>query len=343
MVMAQSLFIDIKNRQPKAQIDVLAPAWTAALLDRMPQVSSLVEAPFSHGKLGLRSRIQLGKELRAQRYSHAIVLPNSWKSALVPMLAKIPNRVGFRGEQRWGLLTDIRKLNKQLLPMTVQRFVSLGRGISYSTSSSGDSSTESPVNDPINSVSDIRQIPPPALETTANDVAAVTSKNNLDTQSPVLVLCPGAEFGASKKWPVEKYAQVAEHYLDQNWNVWLMGSKSDQQSCHVINKRSGNRCQMLAGKTTLPEAIDLISCASLCVSNDSGLMHIAAALQVPLVAVYGSTDPSHTPPLSSNHAIARLALDCSPCFKRECPLHHLNCLNQLDANIVIDQATELLQ
>jgi len=293
MVMAQSLFIDLKRREPDCQIDVLAPAWTAALVDRMPQVSELVAGNFNHGKLSLGERIRLAKSLRSRNYSNAILLPNSLKSALVPAIAKIPTRTGWLGEQRWGLLNDIRKLDKSALPMTVQRFIALGL----------------PKGAP---VVDIEQVSPPYLQVNDINARAVLVKNGLATKQPVLVLCPGAEFGASKQWPVEHYAEVAEHYLANDWQVWLMGSDNDMDACGQINRRNQEQCEVLAGRTTLPEAVDLMSFASLVVSNDSGLMHIAAALQKPLVAVYGSTDPGHTPPLSSNHAIARLDLDCSP-------------------------------
>ena len=316
MVMAQSLFMDIKQREPNAQIDVLAPAWTAAIVDRMPQVKQLVAANFNHGKLSLGERIRLGKSLRSKGYTNAILLPNSLKSAIVPAVAKIPTRTGWLGEQRWGLLNDIRRLDKQRWPMTVQRFIALGTAKA----------------DPVRPIT---EVPAPLLEVNVESVAQVLEQNQLNRDKPILVLCPGAEFGPSKQWPTEHYAALAKHYLAADWQVWLLGSDKDVATCQQISSSNDDRCQVLAGKTTLPQAVDLMSLASLVVSNDSGLMHIAAALQRPLVAIYGSTDPGHTPPLSANHVVARLGLDCSPCFKRECPLHHLNCLVQLAPEQVI--------
>ncbi|RBP48880.1 lipopolysaccharide heptosyltransferase II [Arenicella xantha] len=316
MVMAQSLFIDIKQREPHAHIDVLAPAWTAAIVDRMPQVSELVAANFNHGKLSLAERFCLGKALRSKGYTHAILLPNSLKSAIVPAVARIPVRTGWLGEQRWGLLNDIRRLDKQRWPMTVQRFIALGLA----------------KDDPVRPIS---EVPAPLLEVDAESVAQVLKANALHRDKRILVLCPGAEFGPSKQWPAEHYASLARHYLGEGWQVWLMGSDKDLPTCQQISLANENQCEVLAGKTTLPQAVDLMSLASLVVSNDSGLMHIAAALQRPLVAIYGSTDPGHTPPLSANHVVARLGLDCSPCFKRECPLQHLNCLVQLSPEHVI--------
>jgi len=322
MVMAQSLFIDIKKREPQSQIDVLAPLWTGALTDRMPEVTKLVAGNFNHGKLSLGERFSLGKRLRAEQYTHSIVLPNSLKSAFVPAVAKIPNRTGFIGEQRWGLLNDIRKLDKKRIPMTVQRFIALGLSKQAN-------------------VRPVHSIPAPLLKVESEQVTRVLEKNTLDLDSKVLILCPGAEFGASKKWPSTQYADVAKFYQNKGWQVWLMGSDNDVPACDEINKLANSLCRVLAGKTTLPEAIDLMSCASLVVSNDSGLMHIAAALQKPMVAVYGSTDPGHTPPLSSNHRVARLGLACSPCFKRDCPLEHLDCLKTLPAQTVLELAEGL--
>lgn len=322
MVMAQSLFIDIKRREPDCEIDVLAPAWTGALLDRMPEVSNLVAGNFNHGKLSLGERISLGRELRCRQYSNAILLPNSLKSALVPAIAKIPKRTGFIGEQRWGLLNDIRKLNKKAIPMTVQRFVALGLAKGA----------------PVRSID---SIPAPQLVADVQAAKTVLNEHELNTDKPVLVLCPGAEFGPSKQWPVAHYAEVAKHYLQQGWQVWQLGSEKDLNTCQELDAITGHATEILAGKTSLPQAIDLMSYAELVVANDSGLMHIAAALQKKLVAVYGSTDPGHTPPLSKNHAIARLGLECSPCFKRECPLQHLDCLRQLTPESVIKKSEAL--
>jgi heptosyltransferase-2 len=322
MVMAQSLFIDIKQREPECRIDVLAPAWTAALLDRMPEVTELIAGNFNHGKLSLGERLKLGKSLRSKGYTDAILLPNSLKSALVPVVAKIPTRTGFIGEQRWGLLNDIRKLDKKSIPMTVQRFVALG------LEKGAD-------------VRSVSSIPVPRLVVNQAAASSVLAENNLTPNSEILILCPGAEFGPSKQWPISHYAELANHYLSKGWQVWQLGSDKDLLSCQELDAITGHKTRVLAGKTSLPQAIDLMSFASLVVANDSGLMHIAAALQKPLVAVYGSTDPGHTPPLSINHKIARLGLDCSPCFERECPLTHLNCLRELLPSQVIGLAESL--
>ncbi|NND82973.1 MAG: lipopolysaccharide heptosyltransferase II [Gammaproteobacteria bacterium] len=322
MVMAQCLFHALKQRNVDCQIDVLAPAWTAALIDRMPEVRRLVPADFQHGKLSIGERIKLGRELRAEGYEQAIVLPNSLKSALVPWLAGVSTRTGFVGEMRYGLLNDHRKLDKSRLPMTVQRFISLGL-------------------DPSAAPVAINDITAPKLSSDRDQQWQLRKAHGLDDQRPLLALCPGAEFGSSKKWPAQHYAELVRYYSSEGWQVLLLGSANDIDDCAAINDACENLALSLAGETELTEAIDLIACCNLVISNDSGLMHIAAALQVPLVAIYGSTDPGHTPPLSHNHSIAKIEIDCSPCFERQCPLSHHRCMQDLLPAQVIELAGSL--
>jgi len=314
--MAQSLFMVLRQRNPDCSIDVLAPAWSRPLLERMPEVSDAIDMPLGHGEFGLLKRFNLGKALRENNYSQAIVLPNSWKSALVPFFAKIPQRTGNLGEMRYGLLNDARQLDKQALPMTVQRFCAHAYPANY---------PELPEITPI-----------PELLVTDKGVADACKNHSLYSDAPVLVLCPGAEYGAAKRWPTVYYAQVANYWLDKGGQVWLFGSQKDQTVTSELNAHSKDRCVDLAGRTSLGEAIDLMSMADFVVSNDSGLMHVAASLQRPLISLYGSSDPGFTPPLNKQAHILRLGLDCSPCFKRECPLGHLDCLNKLEPQQVLD-------
>ncbi|HEC29915.1 MAG TPA: lipopolysaccharide heptosyltransferase II [Gammaproteobacteria bacterium] len=320
MVMAQSLFKELVQQQPDTSIDVLAPAWSKALLARMPEVSGTIEMPMGHGQLQLARRYRLGRALRSKGYSQVIVLPNSFKSALVPYWAKIPKRTGYTGEMRWGLLNDARKLDKQKLTMTVQRFVALA---------SAAENQGFPV------------IQPPKLCIDPGNVKDALDRLGMEKPGrPVLAICPGAEFGSAKRWPQEYYAEVAIYCIQQGWQVWIFGSDRD---ILVADKISGtvnsNYCTSLAGKTALEDAIDLMSLADVVVSNDSGLMHVAAALDRKLIAVYGSSDPGFTPPLNQQASILSLGLDCSPCFRRECPPGHLNCLRDLKPERVIKLIT----
>lgn len=324
MVMAQSLFKTLRQQSPRACIDVLAPSWTAPLLERMPEVNEVIHAPFQHRRADIRKRAQLGWQLRRAHYQWAILLPNSWKSALVPLWARIPRRTGYVGEQRWGLVNDIRRLDRNRLPMTVQRFVALA----------------APAGQPPPAPA---SMPAPGLMIDPGAVgAALTAMQLPAPDRPILVLCPGAEFGPAKQWPAEHYAEVARQYLSRGWGVWLMGSRHDARAAAQIAARCAAECVNLVGKTSLAQAIDLMSMASLVISNDSGLMHVAAALGRPLVAVYGSSDPSVTPPLASNSTVVTLNLGCSPCFKRHCPLGHLKCLRDVTPARVAAAAAQLI-
>jgi len=310
MVMAQALFKALKVRFPHAVIDVLAPSWTLPLLERMPEVRSGIEMPVKHGVLGLSARKKLGRSLRGT-YDRAIILPNSWKSALVPWFAKIPVRTGFVGEARYGLLNDLRRLDERKLPKTIDRFVALG------------SSGEVP-----------QPVAYPHLRAQSADMAM--RKLGL-VVGRVLALCPGAEYGSAKQWPSEYFSALAAQWLraDPTAYVWVFGSERDRAIGEEIRADVENtvrdRVQNLAGNTSLGEAVDLMAIASSVVSNDSGLMHVAAALDLPLVAIFGSSDPQHTPPNGRPDKTQSLwlGLECSPCFKRECPLGHLACLKKI--------------
>ncbi len=321
MVMAQTLFKLIKQRNPNVIIDVLAPAWSAPLLARMPEVSQFIVLPFNHGEFKFIERFKFGRQLKSTKYDQAIILPNSFKSAFIPFFAGIPLRTSWRGEMRWGLLNDIRYLNKEKLPLMIERFMALG----------------------LNKNEQIpKPYPRPSLIFSEQDRKLAIAKHQLTiSQKPIMALCPGAEFGPAKRWPAEYYAEIANKKLAEGWNVWIFGSPKDQTEAAIIQKITNNNCIDLTGKTSLAEAIDLLSLANLVVSNDSGLMHIAAALNRPLIVLYGSSDPRFTPPLSDNVKILSLKLSCSPCFQRKCPLQHQKCLRDMSSSMVFNAMAEL--
>lgn len=315
MVLAQSLFKTLKANSPNCIIDVAAPAWTLPLLERMPEVSGKIALPFKHKQLAFFERIKFGKTLKNQGYTQAIILTNSFKSALLPWAAGIKQRTSYLGEMRYGLINDIRALDKTKLKKTVERFVNLGLAKDQ--------------NLPIT-------IPNPAmLSNPANALATLNKLGLTKPETKVLGLCPGAEYGEAKRWPAQYYAEVANVAINKGWQVWLFGSDKDIPVTTIINQLTQNRCVDFGGKTKLGEAIDLMSLCDTIISNDSGLMHIAAALDKKLIAIYGSSDPHHTPPMHPNAVIEYLSLNCSPCFKRECPLGHLNCLKQLPPTTII--------
>jgi len=318
MVMAQSLFIALKADNPSVTIDVLALAWTKPLLDRMPEVNQAITMPISHGVFGWKMRQQLGHELRSERYDQAIVLPNSWKSALIPWFANIPLRTGWRGEMRYGLINDIRSLDKQALPMMVQRYVSLAYPASQATAAPSH--------------------PTPLM---IADTPSVDYQIPLTAQQKRLIFCPGAEFGPAKQWPASHYAELANNLLAQGWQLLILGSEADKSIANDITKEIDpnviSSVSNLCGQTKLSDAIDLLASADLVVSNDSGLMHIAAALQKPLLALYGPTSPSFTPPLANNAHIMQIEVDCGPCFQRQCPEGHHRCMRDISSQDVLEK------
>lgn len=323
MVMAQSLFKLIKQRQPAAQIDVLAPAWSQSLLSSMPEIRQSFVAPFDHGQLRLSERYHFAKKLRDDHYDQAIVLPNSFKSALIPFFAKIPQRTGDLGEMRWGLLNDVRYLNKQKYPLMIERFAALGL--------SANETME-------------KKLPWPALVMQSEAQQETLKKFSLNHRSqPILGICPGAEYGPAKRWPAHHFAKVVEEKTKAGWQVWIFGSAKDTAIAAEIQSLCDHQAIDLTGKTSLAEAIHLLSVTTAVITNDSGLMHVAAALDKPLVAIYGSSSDAFTPPLSKKAVIVSLRLACHPCFKRECPLGHLKCLQELPPSKVLGALESLSQ
>lgn len=307
-MLMQPMLMRLKQRYPDSQIDILAPPWTVELLRFMPEVHEVIANPFPHGALELGKRYQLGKQLREARYDQAIVLPNSLKSALAPFFARIPLRTGFIGEARFGLLNDARKLNKARLPLMVERFAQLAE-------QAGD---------------DIpRPLPNPRLNISDAQRSATFHKLGLTLNGPVAVFCPGAEYGPAKRWPIPYFAELAQRLRKEGFTVLLIGSSKDKPIADNIVALGNDACLNLCGSTGLGDAIVLLSCAQLVISNDSGLMHLAAAMDRPMLALFGSSSPQFTPPLSPQAEVIKLDLKCSPCFKRECPLGHFDCMMKL--------------
>ena len=320
-VMTQPLYRRLHELHPGCTIDVFAPKWSMAVFERMPEIHNILENPFGHGALDLKKRWQIGRELGQRGYDQVIVLPGSLKSAIIAFATGIKQRTGYIGESRYLLLNDIRKLDKAALPLMVDRYTALAH----------------PTQADFNSHSD-----QPLFRINCDSQQAALAAHGLHADAPIIAFCPGAEYGPAKRWPAQHFAELGRQYLKQGWQVWLFGSQKDFEIAEEINRLSDGLCTNLCGKTSLSEAIDLLACAEHVVCNDSGLMHLAAALDRKLAAVYGSSSPDHTPPLSNKAAVVSLNLDCSPCFQRECPLGHTDCLNKLGAERV-QQALNSIQ
>ena len=298
------------------RITVGALPWVAPVYRAMPQVAEVIEFPFAHGGLQFKARRTIAKQIEG-RFDTAYVCPNSLKSALLPFLASIPKRVGYLGEARVGLLTHRLKNPKNKPPM-----------VAFYSALSGEGG-----------LADDR----PQLQMAPEPISQALNALGL-ANGGFYVFAPGAEYGPAKRWPAAHFAELAAK-LDLP--VVLLGSGKEASLCEEIaapvNSSQPGKCLNVAGKTSLPQALALIAASKATVSNDSGLMHVAAALGVPQIAIFGSSSPLHTPPLSDkavvlwlkNDAAYQPPLDCAPCFERECPLGHMRCLNDISVAQVL--------
>ncbi|EPH2853162.1 ADP-heptose--LPS heptosyltransferase RfaF [Serratia nevei] len=330
MMMSQSLYRTLKAEYPSAEIDVMAPAWCRPLLARMPEVNQALAMPLGHGALGLGERRRLGRALRANRYDRAYVLPNSFKSALVPFFADIPQRTGWRGEMRYGLLNDVRVLDKAAFPLMVQRYVALA----YDKGR-------------IQRADDLPQpLLWPQLQVSDEESADTTAAFNLTGSRPIVGFCPGAEFGPAKRWPHYHYAALAQWLIESGYQIALFGSAKDHEAGEQIRaalqEDARDFCLNLAGKTQLEQAVILIAACRAVVSNDSGLMHVAAALNKPLIALYGPSSPDFTPPLSDKARVIRLISGYHKVRKGDAEQGYHQSLIDIQPQQVLDALTPLL-
>ena len=316
-VLAQPMLRLLHAKHSGLDLDVLAPSWTFPVVRRMPEVRRTIASPFEHGALQFGERRSLGRDLRTEDYDQAIVLPNTLKSAFVPLFARIPRRTGYRGEMRWGTLNDVRVLDEAALPQMAQRYAALAL--------EPGELPRSP-------------LPAPRLRVDEEQRLSTLRALGLAGAKRAVALCPGAEYGPAKRWPPSYFAELARALTKSGDAVWLLGSSKDAQIAQDIVRLSDGACVNLCGRTTLDQAVELLASARLAVTNDSGLMHVAAAVGTPLIAIYGSSTPAFTPPMSPHASIAKLDIACSPCFERTCPLGHFNCMMQLKPERVLEDA-----
>lgn len=315
-VMAQPLLHLLHERHPERPIDVLAPAWVAPIWRAMREVNTVLEAPFRHKELQLRLRREYARLLRAQGYTEAYVLPNTLKFALIPWLANIPKRIGYRGEMRYGLLNVIHHDNRNAPRPMVSFYAALA-------------------NSPAQEASATAALPRPTLHVPEIQARETIVRLGLRADRPLVLFAPGAEFGTAKRWPAVHFAELARTIQRERGEVQiaLMGSSKDRPVCEEIAALVPDM-HNIAGVTSLSDAIALIAQGDAMVSNDSGLLHVASALNRPIVAIYGATDPNHAPPFSDLSKSLFLGIECSPCRQRECPLGHHRCMKEISAEMV---------
>lgn len=314
MVMAQSVFKILKSREPDRALDVIAPDWSLPIVSRMPEIRNGIASQTAHRKIGLMTRRRIAKRLQDTGYDRALVLPRSAKAALIPWFARIPTRTGFRGESRYWFINDMRSFDPDVLDQTVKRFVALGLD-------------EDDVLPPV--------LPDPALTISAENQARLIHDLGISTEKPVIAMMPGAEYGPAKCWPHEHFTALAARLDDAGYDVWVLGSVKDKSAGDVI--AGGSRAVNLCGRTSLEDVIDLLAACEQAVSNDSGLMHIAAAAGCHVHGIYGSSSAKFTPPLTKSRDIHETGIECSPCFARKCPLGHMKCLTDLEPTQIFEK------
>ena len=330
MIMAHGLISYLKSKRPDDPIHMLAPSWSLEVARRMPEVDQVIELPFDHGELKLKERWAFARKLRFSRYHRAFVLPNSLKSALIPAMAGIPRRIGWRGEYRYKLLTDLRILHEARFPRMIDRYMALGF--------------------PANLALSANQLPEaPLFPRLTMDEASQANLVSIHGLEParLVALCPGAEFGPAKQWPLDRFSDLATRLIDAGHQVILLGSPNDaddvERLIDQVAKAKRKSLVNLAGLTSIPEAVDLIGLSKAVVTHDSGLMHVAAATGRPLVALFGPSSPAHTPPLSDTAVTLTHPVPCHPCFERECPLTHQACLSELSVDEVFEALLQQIQ
>lgn len=317
MVMAQSLFKVLKRREPERTLDMLAPEWSLPIVARMPEIQRGIASATAHGEIGLRTRRRIATDLRHEDYDRAIVMPRSFKSALIPWFARIPMRTGFRGETRFLLINDVRPFDPGVLDQTVKRFVALGLDAGEALPGT---------------------LPNPSLAVSMANQARIIRELGVATDRPVIAMMPGAEYGPAKCWPLEYYTELAGKLCDTGYAVWVLGSARDADAGGSI--AAGSEAINLCGKTSLEDVIDLLAACEQAVSNDSGLMHIAAAVGIHVHGIYGSSSSKFTPPLTKSRDIHETGLDCRPCYARECPLGHLRCLREIMPDSIFEKISQ---
>ncbi len=314
LVITQALFKLLKatlynNNTP--HLTILANAWTLDILKRMPEVDDIIENPFKHKELAIIKRIQFGYQLRKYNFNQAIIIPNSFKAVIVPFVAKIPMRTGFVGEMRYGLLNNIYRLHKQSLPQMIDRVCALAN---YGKKA---------INPPY-----------PQLIVDSSNQQQLIKKFKINSNKSIIAFCPGAEYGPSKQWLSQNFAKLANLLLLKNYIILILGSSNDLTTANeIITLAQINPSLLinLCGLTSLSDTVDLLALANYTITNDSGLMHIASSVGSHIIAIYGSSSPAFTPPLTTKKNINYKHLACSPCFLRTCKYGHYNCLRFITA------------
>ena len=308
IIMSQTLLKKVKSENPNILIDILVNSTFINLVERMPEINKAITLDCNHEELGFFKRLNLAKKIKGN-YDRSIVLSRSLKSALIPYLAKIPIRTGELGESRYLLINDLRKFTKENRRKTAFRYVSMF------------SKTEEELDEKYY----------PDLKPDPENMKKLLKKYKLNLEKRIVIFAPGAAFGPSKMWPVERFKELGKK-LNKNFFILILGSDKEKNIGDKIV--TGKNMVNLCGKTSITDATDLMHVSDFCVSNDSGLMHLASATNTRSISIYGATSPELTPPLTINKEIHYKGMPCSPCFEKICKYGHYNCLVEIQADDV---------
>jgi len=308
----------LKERWPNRPVDLLSTTLCAPLADYMPGVRQAIVCDLPRGRIGLGQQRELAATLRQQNYQTVLMMPRTWKSALAPTLAGIPERIGFIGEARFGVVTDLRR-GERALPRMVDKMAALAL--------------------PPNAVREARDWLPPQLEVPKTEIAAWRKKNSLD-EGPAIALAPGA-VGPAKRWTY--YAETARELARRGFDVWVVGGPGEKEQATEIVATGGPRVRDLTG-TDLRNGILALAAATEVISNDSGLLHVAGAIGTPSIGIFGPTSPYHWAPLNGLAATMKRAtnLPCQPCHKPVCTANDHACMRDITADEVVEAAMKVI-
>lgn len=304
----------LKARYPARPVDVLSTSLCAPIADYMPEVRQAVVVDLPRKRLAFDQHRALARRLEGAGYGTALIMPRTWKAALAPFLAGIPERVGWFGEWRFGLLTDLR-FGERKLPRMIDQCAALTL----------------PKTEPLPS-----DWPLPELKVPPAEISGWRERLGLaDTGGPIVALAPGA-VGPSKRWPAAAYGELARRLTQQGVSVWVLGGPAEQPLATQIVADAGPKARDLSG-TDLRNAILALRAADVAISNDSGLLHVAAALGTPSIGIFGPTSAWHWAPLNPLAAVMQrpTQLDCQPCHKPTCRMRHHLCMRDISAEQVL--------
>lgn len=323
-VMTTPAVRSIRHRFPNARISVLAKPWVQPVFAHSPHVDDMITFEANGQHRGIGGILRLSKDLRRYRFDAAILLQNAIEAALIAFLAGIPRRIGFDTDARRLLLTHpvrCTRATKAIHQTGYYQQILNGIGLS-----AGKQTLELVIG-----------------HSDRQRAQVYLHKNRLDSDAPLIGLNPSATFGPAKQWFPERYANLGDRlYQRHKATILIFGGPSDRQLGRTITGMMQAPCIDLSGRTTLGEAMALIDRCAVFITNDSGLMHVAAALKTPLVAIFGSTNSTTTSPYSDTSRIVRVPLACSPCMQPVCPLGHMNCMKAVSVDRVLQTVEGLM-